>query len=105
MAINAQSLVRRQTPKPVAQHLRSDSDNSEKRTAFQAALRNTGYGELTRVRLDVDHGVVTLFGEVSSFYMKQLAQEAIRPLSIGMRIDNRIHVVNVRAVNVRVANV
>ncbi len=92
MAIQAQSLVRRQTPNPPSHHLRSDSDSSDKKAAFQAALRNTGYGELTRVRLDIDDAVVTLFGEVSSFYMKQLAQEAIRPLSIGMQIDNQVHV-------------
>ncbi len=92
MAIQAQIAVPSKDPVLAAPLPRFRHSNAEKLAAFRMALNSRGYRELTRVRLDIDHAVVTLFGEVSSFYMKQLAQEALRPLSIGMRIDNQIHV-------------
>jgi hypothetical protein len=55
-------------------------------------LRRVGHGELRGVHIDVnEHGIV-LQGKVSSYYLKQLAQEAIRPLSRSLRIRNQIHV-------------
>ena len=40
---------------------------------------------------DVD-GVIVLLGEVSSFYLKQVAQECIRNLPCVDQIDNRLTV-------------
>jgi hypothetical protein len=68
------------------------SDDQEKKAVFYSALRGTGYGELARVQLSLDDVQVELSGEVSSYFLKQLAQETIRPLAIGLRIVNHLHV-------------
>jgi hypothetical protein len=65
---------------------------SDKQAVFLDALANSGSGELKRVRLEVEDGQIRLAGRVSSFYVKQLAQEVLRPLAIGMQISNELRV-------------
>ncbi|WDQ14860.1 BON domain-containing protein [Rhodopirellula sp. P2] len=64
-------------------------DEAEK---FNAEMRRVGHGELRDIRVDVSDQGVVLQGRVSSFYLKQLAQEAVRPLSRSLRIRNQIDV-------------
>jgi hypothetical protein len=50
--------------------------------------------ELRRVICSVDRGELTICGQVSSYYLKQLAQESVRSQAKGHRIINRLLVVN-----------
>ncbi len=67
-----------------------DSDHRVGR--FGVALRGTGIRELSLVRLSVDGEEVCLDGEVASYYVKQVATEAVRPFAAGMQIRNRLRV-------------
>tara|TARA_R110002049_G_scaffold50370_3_gene143112 strand:+ start:155630 stop:156226 length:597 start_codon:yes stop_codon:yes gene_type:complete len=64
----------------------------EKLEQFQSALANSGHHELTRVRVILDDDALRLCGQVSSYFMKQVAQETVRPLAIGLRIENQVRV-------------
>jgi BON domain len=64
----------------------------EKQSIFESALASNRIGELRRVRVGVDDANVTLQGTVSSFYLKQLAQESIRPFALGLTIRNELRV-------------
>ena len=68
------------------------NEGHERETILRSALSQAGRGELKRIRVDVDGDTVRLRGRVTSYYLKQVAQEAIRPLAIGLRIDNRVQV-------------
>ena len=56
-------------------------------------LRNSGYHELYFVLCDFHEGVLTLRGRVSSFYLKQVAQELIRRLDGVGEVNNHLVVV------------
>jgi len=56
-------------------------------------LQESGYHELHFVSCDFHEGVLTLRGRVSSFYLKQVAQEMIRRLDSAEEINNRLEVV------------
>ena len=56
------------------------------------ALSKSGVRQLCRIQVTILEGSVTLNGRVDSFYLKQLAQEAVRPSADGMRILNQIEV-------------
>jgi osmotically-inducible protein OsmY len=62
--------------------------------AAKASLCGRGYAELTNVTCEYDEArrVLTLHGCVSSYYLKQHAQEAVRSLNKVDRVDNRIRV-------------
>ncbi len=64
----------------------------EKTRAFETRIRQTGYQEMRGIKVRLRDGLVTLRGNVTSYYMKQVAQEAIRPLAIGLHINNEIEV-------------
>ena len=60
-----------------------------------AALERSPYKEIRRVAIDVDEsGRLRLRGVVSTFYLKQLAQELVRGLAVsqGCRINNQLDV-------------
>jgi hypothetical protein len=65
----------------------------KKYSIVKSALAQTRIGELKRVCVEVDAANVTLRGSVSSFYLKQLAQESIRSLALGLSIRNELLVV------------
>ena len=48
-------------------------------------LCSRGFNELCRIECECEDGMLTLRGRLSSFYLKQLAQEALRPLR-GMKV-------------------
>lgn len=80
-------------PAPSELHGSSAISNvDEKECLFADALVRSGAPELRRVNVSVDDGRVMLFGSVSSYYLKQLAQESLRPCAIGMKIDNQLKV-------------
>ena len=88
-----------ENPRDVAGRLDKDSgqlDNEsgrlDKESVLADAIASAGGGGLRKVCLQVHDGVLVLTGTVSSFYLKQLAQETVRPLAIGMRIENQIAV-------------
>ena len=58
----------------------------------QFQLRKSGYHELHLVWCDFHEGVLTLRGRVSSFYLKQVAQELIRRLDCVEEVNNRLEV-------------
>jgi len=57
-----------------------------------AVLAQSGVAELRFLRVDEDETQICLSGRVRSFYHKQLAQEAIRPIAAGRQLINRVDV-------------
>jgi BON domain len=57
------------------------------------ALASTGLNALRSVRIELRKNQVVLHGVVSSYYLKQMAQEAIRPILFGLSVKNRLQVV------------
>jgi osmotically-inducible protein OsmY len=55
-------------------------------------LRAKPYGALRRIKCEYRDGVLTLRGIVSTYYLKQIAQEAVATLDGIERVDNRIDV-------------
>ena len=59
----------------------------------ERALRATGYGALRTLRVSVSARVVILVGRVSSYYLKQLAQETALAVPGAHQIRNDLDVV------------
>ncbi len=60
--------------------------------AVAAALAASKYGALRQLNCAVSDGVVEIFGTVSSFYLKQLAQAAAMQLANGRVVRNLVEV-------------
>lgn len=73
---------------------KSSSKDVRLRNSAKAAPRATGYGSLITIECDVHEGLVTLSGRVPSFYMKQVAQNAVMNLGNLNGIENRLCVEN-----------
>ena len=58
-----------------------------------AALRHSPIPALRKLCLEETETAVTIQGRVSSYYLKQLAQETILPLLEGRAMSNRVQVV------------
>lgn len=58
----------------------------------QAVLANSPIPALRRVQVTQLPGALVLSGSVSSYYCKQLAQEAVRAVARGREVINRIRV-------------
>lgn len=56
----------------------------------ESRLLHSGYRVLQQVHCEYESGVLTLRGQVPSFYMKQMAQTLVKPLGGLAAIDNRI---------------
>lgn len=65
---------------------------AEVRPSAQAALTRSPIGALRGLRVEQVDDALLLVGSVSSFYHKQLAQEAVRALDRNVRIINSIEV-------------
>lgn len=61
-------------------------------TAAIRALADSNVAELRFLRVDESDNEICLTGRVRSFYHKQLAQEAIRPVAAGRQVVNRVDV-------------
>jgi len=57
---------------------------------LRTALQDCGYPELCSVECCVEEGNVVITGRVSSFYLKQLAQETVLRTVRGSRVRNRL---------------
>ncbi len=60
--------------------------------AAQAALAACGYRAVAALKCQVTAGEVRLVGTVTSYYLKQLAQQAVLQIPLVQRVDNRIQV-------------
>ena len=59
---------------------------------IRSELAHDGHHELGRVRVNCDGHWVELSGKVSSFYLKQRAQEAVRRVAPGRQVFNEVQV-------------
>jgi len=66
------------------------TEDCEKADLFRQLLADAGVRELRGLRVEVGDGLLRLYGRVPTFYAKQMAQEKLRPYSIGLKIDNRV---------------
>lgn len=57
-----------------------------------SALAGSPYFAGRQLRVEADHGRVTLLGTVHSYYQKQMAQEIVRRLDGVAEVDNRLQV-------------
>jgi hypothetical protein len=55
-------------------------------------LAESPIAELKRIRLEQHGETITLSGRLSNFYLKQQAQETIRPAMRGLRVRNAVRV-------------
>ncbi len=62
------------------------------RDQLRQRLQTSPYASLRRVRCECHEGVVTLHGRVASYFLKQMAQEAVRRLAGAEEIANHIDV-------------
>jgi hypothetical protein len=58
----------------------------------QAALTNSPFFELHELQVEQRENTLCIFGKVSSFYHKQLAQEVVRSVCQGTEVTNSIQV-------------
>ena len=66
---------------------------SDPAASAQASLRASAYSELRALACDSHEGVLSIRGRVSSFYLKQLAQAAVRDVPGIEVIHNQVQVV------------
>jgi hypothetical protein len=57
------------------------------------ALRRSALPPLRRIDVEESDSAVVLTGTVGSYYLKQLAQEAVMPLLGGRKLLNQVEVV------------
>ena len=58
------------------------------KAAARNRLKSTGYSQLGAVQVDVTENRIRLEGRVSRYYLKQLAQHAVKDLIADARIEN-----------------
>jgi hypothetical protein len=69
------------------------STSTLEQSRLALALRGSPIPALRKLRLDEDESTITIQGQVTSYYLKQLAQETILPLLDGRHLLNRVRVV------------
>ena len=69
-----------------------ESTQHEIAQAASMVLASSSVRDLRKIRVDRSDNQIELSGTVSSFYHKQLAQEAIRSVARGMQVINRVDV-------------
>jgi len=62
----------------------------------RAALRNAGHSTIGELDVDVSEGVVTLWGRVTTYYQKQLAQAVVQRVAGVRGVANGLEVVGQR---------
>ena len=55
-----------------------------------ALLRDNPINDLRRLRVEEDDSQIVISGIVPSYYLKQMAQETIRPALAGRRLRNQV---------------
>jgi hypothetical protein len=69
------------------------STSTLEQSKLAQALRNSPIPALRKLSLEEGETTVTIQGRVSSYYLKQLAQETILPLLDGRELRNRVQVI------------
>lgn len=69
------------------------SPSTLEQSRLALALRHSPIPALRKLSLEETETAVTIRGRVSSYYLKQLAQETILPLLDGRGLCNRVQVV------------
>lgn len=80
------------TPRPHFAGKPSPPD-SELETSVRSSLQKTGYQQLRRLDVVVEHGQVKLSGRLPQFYLLQLAQQAVMKTAGVVNLQNGIEVV------------
>ena len=75
------------------QEIMPSAEKQTHQAEAESRLRKSGYYELHLVLCEFHEGVLTLRGRVSSFYLKQVAQELIRRMDGAEEVNNRLEVV------------
>jgi len=70
-----------------------------KQTRAVSLLRQSPIPALRVLSVEENDEAVVIFGCVSSYYLKQLAQESLRPILEGRELCNRVSVVRPEADN------
>jgi hypothetical protein len=65
----------------------------ETEAAIETKFRQSPHWDFGDVTCRFFEGMLTLRGQVRSYYVRQMAQELIRPISAVKQIDNRLQVV------------
>jgi osmotically-inducible protein OsmY len=60
----------------------------------ESELRRNGYVALKNISCEFHEGILTLTGCLPTYYLKQVAQEAVARVAGIERVDNRIDVVS-----------
>jgi len=81
-------LVAEPTSEPAA----ADHGEEGLRRVLTRRLRTAGYPELRKVRVTVHNGTIELDGCVSSYYLKQMAQEVALRLDRTGQVNNEVRV-------------
>jgi hypothetical protein len=68
--------------------------NAHVATQAAHALKKSSHPALRNLSVEGTEGNLIISGKVSSYYLKQLAQETIMSVREGMRLVNRVDVVN-----------
>ena len=68
------------------------STSTLEQSRLALALRRSPIPALRKLSLDETELSITIQGQVTSYYLKQLAQETILPLLDGRQLLNRVHV-------------
>ncbi len=69
------------------------STSTLEQSRLALALRRSPIPALRKLSLDENETSVTIQGQVTSYYLKQLAQETLLPLLDGRQLLNGVHVV------------
>ena len=68
----------------------TEASHRSMETEAELRLRQSLYPELRRVLCNCRHGILTLYGVVSSFYVRQIAEELVQGLPGIEIIDNQL---------------
>ncbi|PAY15629.1 hypothetical protein CKO51_30890 [Rhodopirellula sp. SM50] len=69
------------------------TQQEEREQILLRTLGESGHTQLTNVACDYCDGRIVLTGRVTSYYLKQLAQEIVRKVDATGPIENRLRVV------------
>ena len=58
------------------------------------ALRQSPFPALRKLALEETDATVLIHGKVTSYYLKQLAQETVMPVLAGRELSNRVTVIS-----------
>jgi osmotically-inducible protein OsmY len=80
------------TERPMSRPPRISDSDQELEKAAQAALLASGYRAVAILECTVIDGEIMLSGVVSSYFLKQIAQESVLQLKTVQRVHNSVRV-------------